>query len=123
MMPLCSGFVAGREDGAVDIGRAGIGRVIVLEDDAGTSERGQSRSVSVVHEIRSHSIPDDDDDVLRLAWFVTGERSCDAGQGARWREETGDGIGRKFASPPSEFRAANRDDQVSAAREWASRLC
>src|SRR5207253_6879266 len=53
--PVVRRIIAGREDRAVDIGRAGIGRVIIFEEDTRAGERLKSGGVFRRAEVWAHS--------------------------------------------------------------------
>ena len=62
---------AGREDRAVDVGRARVGGEVALEDDAGTPERKKGGGVLFRHLLGPHAVPDHDHDVLGFAAVVS----------------------------------------------------
>ncbi len=108
--------IAGREDDAVDIGRAGIGRVVVLEKDAMARQSRQRGGVLVVDEIRAHPVPDHDHDMLRATVFLAREGRLGEGE-KRSGHEDPEKHWREICTVADRIREANRDDSVSAARK------
>ena len=81
-------FDARCQDRAVDISRAGEGRVIILEEDAVARECRERGAVPIGYEIGAHAVPDDDNDALRFADILVGQSCRDEGEESGGKKES-----------------------------------